>query len=109
MALRVTEACLQAGGSLGLGCAVISLVLRHLFLSLSDAWPPLLHFVVTFFLLLHSQSMFAACGLKRPGFDETIEACSRAKLSFQLGVRMQDGSLSKRCVGNSFSMADENP
>lgn len=109
MALRVTEVCLQAGGSLGLGCAVISLVLRHLCLSLSDAWPPLLNFVVTFFLLLHSQSMFPACGLKRPEFDETIEACSRAKLSFQLGVRMQDGSLSKRCVGNSFSMADENP
>lgn len=68
--------------------------LGHLCLSFSAVWPPLLYFVVTFLFLLHSQSLFPACGLKRLAFDETIVTCSRAKLSFQLGIQMQDVSLS---------------
>lgn len=65
-----------------------------IFVSLSAVWLPLLCFVVTFLCLLHSQSLSPACGLKRLEFDGIPVTCSGAKLSFQLGIQMQDVSLS---------------
>lgn len=75
----------------------------------SASWPPLWYFVVTFLFLLHSQSTFSARGLKRLGFDETIVTCSRAKLSFQLGIQMWDVSLQCCVSDNNSSTADQIP